>query len=120
MVAEVSKKANPENHYLLNRNAAALNGLPVDGGKLEVVRVPMPVKIEQANQDTWYSYTSVVFANGTLLVPTYRHTDAAVEKKALELYRRVLPGWKIVSIDATDLADEGGSLHRFALNLYSL
>ncbi len=94
------------NAALLNRNAERLEGLPTPRGPLRVVRIPMPPH----KDGNWRTYTNVVFANGALLMPTYRGVDRAGRETAFELFARLLPGWEVIGIDCTTLIRGGGAL----------
>lgn len=106
VIGSYSPTADPLNAAVLDRNAARLSGLSTGWGPLRVVRVPMP-----PHQDgTWRTYTNVVFANSALLVPIYRGVDRAGREKVLETFARLMPGWKVIAIDATALIQGGGAL----------
>lgn len=96
----------PLNAALLDRNAARLNGLATPRGPLRVVRIPMPPR----SDGNWRTYTNVVFANGVVLVPTYRGVDRLGREKALETFTRLLPGWHVIDVDCTNLIQGGGAL----------
>ena len=106
VVGSYSPAADPLNAAVLDRNAARLGGLATASGPLRVVRVPMP-----PHQDgNWRTYTNIVFANSVVLVPTYRGVDRAGREKALETFARLMPGWKVIGIDSTNLIQGGGAL----------
>jgi len=84
-------------------------------GPLRIVRIPMP-----SSRDTHSrSYTNVVFANGTLLVPLYPETDGHLDRIAMEIYSRLLPGWEIVGIDVSSFSHLNGALHCLTCNIPS-
>jgi agmatine deiminase len=84
-------------------------------GPLRVVRIPMP-----SSRDTHSrSYTNVVFANGTLLVPLYPETDGHRDRIAMEIYSRLLPDWEIVGIDVSSFSHLNGALHCLTCNIPS-
>ena len=105
LVGEYPASVDPLNAARLDRNAARLAAVETGGKKLRVIRVPMPT-----NEDgKWRTYTNVIFANGTLLMPSYPQVDPAVQRRAMGIFRRVLHGWKVVGVDAEALvAQEGG------------
>jgi agmatine deiminase len=106
VVGHYDASADPQNAAVLDRNAARLAEVRTRGGMLNVVRIPMP-----SNEDgAWRSFANVVFANGTLLVPVYPQTDAAAGKEALAIYRRLLPEWNVVGVDAGNMARHQGGL----------
>ncbi len=103
------------NAKLLDQHARTLNGVPTKVGPLKVVRIPMPPRGE-----TWFggTYTNVVFANGVLLVPSWpKSAPQHLEQEALDVYSRLLPKWKIVSIDSDQLGFREGSLHCMTINI---
>lgn len=104
-----------ENTRILDDNAGRLRGIMTPHGPLQVERIPMPPRGDGYFGGT---YTNVVFANGNLLVPTWPEAPKATEKKALDVYRRLLPDWKIVPIDSQNFGRKFGSLHCATMNLY--
>jgi agmatine/peptidylarginine deiminase/tetratricopeptide (TPR) repeat protein len=103
------------NSRILDDNAARLAGVMTRNGPLKVERIPMPPRGRETFGGT---YTNVVFANGNLLVPTWPEASKSQEEKALSVYRRLLPGWKIIPINSHELGRKEGSLHCATMNLY--
>jgi agmatine/peptidylarginine deiminase len=103
------------NAQILDDNARRLAGIKTRKGPLNVERIPMPPRGKGYFGGT---YTNVVFANGNLLVPTWPEASRKHEEKALSVYRRLLPDWKIVPIDSQDFGRKQGSLHCATMNLY--
>jgi agmatine deiminase len=104
----------PENAAILDRNAESLQEVEVEPGKpLNVRRIPMPPH----QPGVWLTYTTAVFANGRLLVPSYPGLDAGQEEQALEVYTRLLPDWEIIPIDARPLLVQSGALRSLVLPL---
>ncbi len=96
----------PINADVLDRNAARLADIQVGKGKLTVIRIPMPT-----NEDgLWRSSTNVGFANAAVLVPIYPDVDRTSGKEALAVYRRLLPTYKVIGIDASTMARHQGGL----------
>lgn len=116
VVGECDEAIDLENAQRLNRNAERLAGLKTPAGPLQVVRIPMP----PCEGPTWRSYTNVVFANGALLVPVYPQSDEAGRQQALATFAKLLPGWRIIPIDANSIATAGGGLHCVTMNLAGL
>ena len=110
VVGSYDPAEDPVNAAVLDENARALSTLSTTAGPMKVVRIPMPTHRDGA----WRSYTNVIFANGTLLVPTYPDVAPELDKKALALYAQWLPGWKVVgdrlSIDRRQT--RGPALHQ--------
>lgn len=117
VVGEYSPAQDPVNHAILERNVRKLRGVKTSRGPLNVVRVPMPPRGEDIFGG---SYTNVVYANGVLLVPSYRPVDPAGLERAVGVYRRVLPGWKIKPVESRAWIIDEGSLHCVTLNVFRL
>jgi agmatine/peptidylarginine deiminase len=114
VVGECSREADPVNAEILDRNAQRLSEVKTACGPLRVFRVPMP----RVRDGRWYTYTNLVYANGTVLVPVYPDLFPEHEPVVLNLYRRLLPGWNVVAIDCLPLVKKGGGLHCATMNLY--
>ena len=65
----------------------------------------------------WRSYTNVILANGTVLMPTFADVDPSLREQAMALYARLLPGWKVVGINCDRLAKAHGLLRCISLNV---
>lgn len=116
LIGQYDPKEEPANAALLDRNASLLAGCRIPSGRLRVVRIPMP-----PHQDgIWRTYTNVIFANRLLLVPIYPTADPLGSQRALEIYRRLLPGWKVVGIDSSRLIPSGGALRCISLGIPAL
>jgi agmatine deiminase len=101
------------NARVLDETAAILSGLRTARGPMKVYRIPMPPR----RGEFWRTYTNVIFANGTLLVPTFKDVEPAIQEEALALYARLLPGWRVVGIHADSLEPSGGLLHCFSMHV---
>jgi len=105
LVGTYSKSVAPTNAGVLDRNAALLAKVRVGNEKLKVIRIPMPT----AQDGVCRTFTNVVFANGTLLVPTYPGVDPVAHRRAMAILHRFLPRWNVVEVDAGELIrNEGG------------
>jgi agmatine/peptidylarginine deiminase len=113
VIGKVDPEVDFENAMILDRNAEALSWVVTQNGPLNVVRVPMPPR----EADLFPTYTNVIYANGVLLVPVYPGLDAAGARKALDIFATLLPGWRVVPIDACGLAEMYGGLHCMSMNL---
>jgi agmatine/peptidylarginine deiminase len=105
----------PVNARLLDEHAERLAGVTTANGPLKVVRIPMPPRGEQYVGGT---YTNVVFANGVLLVPSYPEASAELEREAFDVFRRLLPDWRVVGIECPKHTGRHGGLHCAVANLY--
>jgi len=115
VVAQCDAAVDPANAGILDAAAKALAGRATSRGPLRVRRIPLPPRLDSA----WRSYNNVLFANGTLLVPTFQDVDRQMQAAALDLYRQLLPGWKVAGIPADALAPSEGLLHCVAVNVPS-
>ena len=104
---------NAADAVVMDDAAAHLAGLETSRGPMQVHRIALPT----ARRGMWRSYTHVLFANRLLLVPTFRDVEPAMNRSALALYARLLPGWRIVGIPCDGLAANGGSLHCISRNI---
>jgi hypothetical protein len=116
VVGEYSPDADPLNAEILDRNAQRLAAVRTSRGPLRVLRIPMPPH----TLDVWRTYTNVLFANGTLVVPTYPGIDPQGEAEALAIYKHLLPGWTVVGVDCNRLIEWGGAVHCVTRNLCRL
>ena len=78
------------------------------GEKLEVIELPMPDRMEIKNERLPNSYANFIFVNSGIIMPTF---NCPSDKTALEIFKKVFPDRKIVSIDCSLLIEEGGGLH---------
>ena len=76
--------------------------------KLEIIELPMPDRMEIKHERLPNSYANFIFVNGGVIIPTF---NCPADKKALEIFKKVFPDRKIVSIDCSLLIEEGGGLH---------
>jgi agmatine/peptidylarginine deiminase len=113
VVGSYAAEVDPINAAILNRNAARLAAVRTTHGPLRVVRIPMPSR----RGGRWRTYTNLLFANRAVLVPVYPGVDAEAEARALHVLGGLLPGRRLVSIDAESLVELEGALHCVAMNL---
>lgn len=107
VVGEYDPADDAANAEQLNNAVATLSKVKVGDESLTVTRMPMPSR----RDGKWRTYTNVIFANGVLLVPQYPNYCPEHDRKALEIYRKLLPDWKVVGINASELIEKRGSLH---------
>ena len=105
----------PYNRELLNSHARTLARLSTSSGPLKVVRMPMPP--HGGPKFFGGSYTNVVYANGVLLVPLWSEASPALEASVFATYRKLLPGWRIIGINANQMGQYQGALHCATMNL---
>ena len=114
VIAEISPSVDPVNSARLNETARFVSKITTSSGPIVVKRIPMPPKWG----DDWRSYTNVIFANGTLLMPSFSDVDPAVEQKVMEIYQSSLPeGWEVKKVNCDQLVNLHGQLHCISYNL---
>ncbi len=80
----------------------------LNGGKLEVVRLPMPAPVVFKGTRLPASYANFYIANGVVIVPTFN--DPA-DRTALGILADLFPDREVVGIHCTDLVWGLGTLH---------
>lgn len=118
VLGDYSREQDPVNRELLNRNAKRLRAINTSSGPLKIVRIPMPNRGK--GEVFGGTYTNVVFANRVLIVPKFAAIDPEGLAKALATYRRLLPGMKVISLEASAWIGLGGSLHCLTKTVHRL
>ena len=113
IVGSYTQDQDATNAQVFDKDAAILAQESTSKGTMRVERIPMP----SHHDGNWRTYTNVIYANGTLLVPQYHGDDEQTDKIALATYRKILPNWEIVGIDCSTLADKRGALHCISFNI---
>ncbi len=113
VIGQYDPQVDATNAAILDRNAERLARLRVAGRPLRVERIVMPPHL----RDVWPTYTNVIFAQGVLLMPIYSLFDIEGRKSARATFARLLPGWKIVEIEASQLVRFEGALRCVSLAL---
>jgi hypothetical protein len=113
VVAQADPKVDPVNAAILDDAARLLAREKTSLGPMRVHRIPLP----DCQDGCYRTYTNVIFANGLLLVPVYSDADPNLQDRALGLYARLLPRWKVVGINADGLAPLGGALRCMSMNV---
>ena len=103
LVGEYDAREEPVNARILDRNAEAFAR-----NNFRVVRMPMPEA--DAWRGIYRSHTNSLIINGTVLVPTYAQ-DRDHEREAIAIYERLMPNYRIVTIDSDDPISIGGAIH---------
>lgn len=113
VVGSYDTHVDPVNADILDANAARLAATQTRWGPLQVVRVPMPSN----HGSIWRTFTNVIYANDTILVPRYPHIDEDLYEKAAQTYASLLPGWDVVGIDTSTIILKRGALRCVSLNI---
>ena len=106
----------PVNASILDEAAAQLSKIQTTIGPMKVTRIPMPSHAD----GKWRTYTNIIQANDTLLIPSYPDFSPELDQKALEIYSELLPDRRVVQIDASTLIEKNGSLHCISINVPEL
>jgi len=113
VLGQYDRRVDPINADVLEANARRLARVRPGTGALKVVRMPMPTN----GGGLWHTYTSVVFANGRLLVQRYPFLDGDCERKAMKLWADLLRGWQVMGVDASTLVRQHGSIRGICINI---
>ncbi len=97
------------NYRRLEENRERLKGMRLeDGGKMEVVSIPMPAPLSFEGQRLPASYANFYIANAAVLVPTFNDPS---DRVALGILGELFHGRTVVGIHAVDLVWGLGTLH---------
>ncbi|HXZ18534.1 MAG TPA: agmatine deiminase family protein [Candidatus Acidoferrales bacterium] len=97
------------NHRVLEENRERLEGMRLEsGGRLEVVRLPMPAPVYFDRLRLPASYANFYIGNAAVLVPTFNDPK---DRIALGTLTDVFPDRTVVGIHAVDLVLGLGTLH---------
>ncbi len=113
LLASADPRTDPDNHRLLERQAARLAALrAADGKPYRVRRVPLAPSVPhpETGAPAVRSYLNLVPFNGVVLVPTYEGAEAS-QRQALEAIREAFPGRRVVGVPADAFMADGGALH---------
>jgi agmatine deiminase len=98
-----------ENSEALRKNYELLcQSTDQDGGKLKVVKLPMPGNVAYDGKRLPASYTNFYIGNRTVLVPTFESEN---DKVALSLLQKHFPKRKVVGVNCVDLICGFGAIH---------
>ena len=113
LVARLDPRADPANARVLNENAQFLQTVNVNGRPMRVDRIDIPPRQDKY----WSPYTNAIFANDLVLIPTYSSDPPALVNRAVQTYRRLLPGKHVDTIDMTSMQKLEGALHCLSINV---
>jgi len=114
LLARADPLMDPDNHAILEENAARLATLQAPSGQpYRIVRVPMPPPLpyNPANDSPHHvrSYLNLVPFNGVVLVPVFR-ASLHLEHEALAQIAAAFPGREVVPIPADTVAASYGAV----------
>ncbi len=103
-----SEPAHP-NFEPLKQNLEQLRALKTpEGGKFDVLELPMPEPFTLAGRDLPPSYANFLILNDAVIVPVYGQSGDA---RALGIIGDAFPQRKIIGLDSQIILIEGGSFH---------
>jgi len=109
VVTVVETDENDVNYAPLQTNLSQLKKMRLaDGSKLDIVRLPMPPRIEREDRRLPASYANFYIANRVVLVPAF---DAPTDKKVVTILKKCFPDREIVPIDCRNLVWGLGAFH---------
>lgn len=109
VVLAEEKKVSDCNHRILEENRERLEGIYLkNGNKLQVVRMPMPGRIDFDKMRLPASYVNFLIINEAVLVPTFNDPN---DYLALGIMRELMPEREVIGISSLDLIWGLGTLH---------
>ena len=109
VITVVEHDPNDDNYNATQENLDRLRGMTdADGGKLEVVSLPMPRPLVFRGVRLPASYANFYIGNGVVIVPTFN--DPA-DRVALGTLTEMFPNREVVGIHCVDLVWGLGTLH---------
>jgi Peptidylarginine deiminase and related enzymes len=109
VVAVHEPNAGDPNHHKLAANLDILNNAKLENGeKLNVVKMPMPTRIDFEDLRLPASYVNFLMTNGCVLMPTFNDKN---DYKALGILTELFPSRDVIGINAVDLVWGLGTLH---------
>ena len=109
VVTVVESNRDDENFEPLQENLARLRAMTdQDGRALRIVTLPMPAPVAYEGQRLPASYANFYIGNGAVLVPIFNDRN---DEPALETIKSVLPGRRVVGINARELVWGLGAFH---------
>jgi agmatine deiminase len=107
----ICREQNPAdyNYRVLEENRERLAGMRLeDGGKLNIVDLPMPAPLMFEGRRLPASYANFYIANAAVLVPTFNDEN---DRQALGILAECFPDKRVIGIHAVDLVWGLGTLH---------
>jgi agmatine deiminase len=109
VVAVQEPNASDPNHHKLETNLEILRNAKVENGeKLNVVKMPMPTRLDFEDLRLPASYVNFLVTNGCVLMPTFNDKN---DYKALGILTDLFPDRDVIGINAVDLVWGLGTLH---------
>ncbi len=93
----------------LKENLKQLRALKTpEGGKFDVIELPMPEPFTLAGRDLPPSYANFLILNDAVIVPVYGQSG---DERALGIIGDAFPQRKVIGLDSRIILIEGGSFH---------
>ncbi len=109
VVTVVEENPEDENYSILLENLELLEQMTLEnGGKLQIVTLPMPKPVIYEDQVLPASYANFYIANKKVIVPIFNDAN---DGKALEILQNCFPDRKVIGIDSVELIWGLGSFH---------
>lgn len=103
------KDSDDYNHAVLEENFERLQDARLeDGGKIQVVELPMPAPLYFEGRRLPASYANFYITNAAVLVPTFNDEN---DRKALGILAEIFKDRSVIGIHAVDLVWGLGTLH---------
>ncbi len=103
------ERSEDQNYYPLLENSEILQDLRLeDGGKIEIIPLPMPSPLFFNGERLPATYANFYISNEKVLVPVY---DDLKDTKALGILSELFQGKDVVGINCVDLAWGFGAIH---------
>lgn len=109
VVAVHEPNTSDPNHQKLEANLEILKNAKLENGaKLNVVKMPMPARLDFEDLRLPASYVNFLMTNGCVLMPTFNDRN---DYKALGILTDLFPERHVIGINAVDLVWGLGTLH---------
>jgi agmatine deiminase len=101
-VADANHSALHDNYEILRQSSDQ------DGKPLNVVKLPMPAKVEADDERYPASYTNFYIGNTVVIVPVFNDPH---DTEALEILEGIFPDRKVIGINARAMVEGYGTFH---------
>ncbi|MBA3900507.1 MAG: agmatine deiminase family protein [Bacteroidetes bacterium] len=130
LVSEYPSEVTASDKQIIENNTALMKTLTSTYGRpFKIHRIPMatrnngtyPITCTQIDSDA-RGFVNGLFVNKTFIFPSYSNTvsgNVAGDSAAIDMYRKFLPGYNIVLIDARVLTTMGGAIHCITMQIPS-
>jgi len=113
LLAQLDPRLDPVNASVLDYNAKLLSQVKVDGKPMRVERIRIPPRQDKY----WSPYTNIILAKNLVLMPVYKSDPPQMVRDAVNVYRKLLPGVHVETVDMTSMQKLEGALHCMSINV---